>query len=660
MSDNDAAKEKAMELAEEARAVAYEHPSFTAEMFKGNFRWDLIHPFPEQDPEDKKIGDEFLAKLQEVCEKHIDPIEIDETGEYPEEALKALAEIGTFGMKISKDYGGLGFSQYNYSRALSLLGSYCQSTVTWVSAHQSIGVPQPLKLFGTEEQKKKYLPRLAAGEISAFALTEPHVGSDPAKMTVTAMPTEDGEHYIINGEKLWCTNGPKSSIIVVMAKTPSVMKHGKERTMISAFVVEMNTPGIEVSHICKFMGLRGISNGQITFKDVKVPKENIIGKEGMGLRIALSTLNIGRLGIPAASAGAGKLSIKFLQKWGNERVQWGRPIGKHQSQAKKISQVAANTFAMESIVWLTSALTDREGVDIRLEAAIAKYFCTEAAWKLGDDVTQVRGGRGYERAKSLWERGEDPMPIERALRDARIGRIFEGSSEVMHLILAREAMDPHFSRVMPLMMPKPGQKESKMQLIMNAAKFYISWYPGLYFPKAGDYNVKNLSNSGIDHLAYIERNCRKVARTIFHTMAKFGPKLEYQQILLGNFVDIGVDLFAMAAVLTYSEHLMNKMPNDKTPMDVADLFCQDARQRIEQQYRIIARNHNKLYDKVGGEVLDGKLSWLYTDIIHEFPPKYRTPPEGVPYFMDTLEEGGADMPVKEQPKKEEAPEPVAK
>ena len=216
------AKDVSMELAESARQQEWESVSFTAELFKGSFRWDLVYPFPAQPPEDKRIGDEYIEKIRPVIEKHVDPWKIDEEGEYPAAALEAMAAVGLFGMKIPKEYGGLGLSVTNYARVLGVIGSYCGSTVAYLSAHQSIGVPQPLKEFVTEEQKRKYLPRLAGGEISAFALTEPGVGSDPARMTTTATLSEDGKHYILNGDKLWCTNvsDPKTTLIAVLARTP--------------------------------------------------------------------------------------------------------------------------------------------------------------------------------------------------------------------------------------------------------------------------------------------------------------------------------------------------------------------------------------------------------------------------------------------------------
>jgi alkylation response protein AidB-like acyl-CoA dehydrogenase len=613
-----------MELAESAREEKWEFPSFTAELFRGGFRWDLMHPFPEQDPADKKIGDDLIEQVRVVFDNHLDPIEVDRTGEYPKKVLEELAKIGMFGMKIPKEYGGLGLSQTNYARLLSFMGSYCQSTVTWVSAHQSIGVPQPLKIFGTEEQKKKYLPRFAKGEISAFALTEPDVGSDPAKMEATATPSADGSYYILNGEKLWTTNGPDADIIVVLAKTPPKIKNGREIPQITCFIVEMTSPGIEIAHRCEFMGLKGLSNGLLLFNNVKVPAENIIGKPGMGLKIALTTLNTGRLGIPAAAAGTCKYYLAHCEKWVNERVQWGVPIGKHQSISKKIANMAADTFAMESIVYLACSFADKMSADIRLEAAIAKYFCTETCHRVLDDFLQVRGGRGFETAHSLYHRGDAPIAVERSLRDMRVGRIFEGSTEIMHLIMAREAMDTHFSLVMPLLNPKPGQKESKGALIMKALKFYSKWYPSVWLPSGLNANVHQLSGPNQAHLSYISKTAKKMARTLFHTMGKYQQKLEYEQLLLANFVDIGVDLFAMTSVLSHAEFLISKNHDDQTPNQLADLYCKNARERIANNFRQIKHNHNSDFGKVAKSLMEGKFRWLANrDIYADFPPAYR-------------------------------------
>jgi alkylation response protein AidB-like acyl-CoA dehydrogenase len=621
------AKDVSMQLAEDARQAEWENVSFTAEVFKGNFRWDLLHPFPAQSPEDKKIGDDYIEKIRPVVEKAIDPWKIDEEGEYPPEALDALAAAGLFGMKIPKEYGGLGFSVTNYGRVLGFLGGYCATTVAYVSAHQSIGVPQPLKEFGTEEQKRKYLPRLAKGEISAFALTEPGVGSDPARMTTTATPSADGKYYTLNGDKLWCTNvtDPKTTLIAVLARTPDkLLPNGRKLPQISCFVVETAWPGVERVRRSRFMGLRGLANGVITFTDVRVPAENLIGKPGEGLKIALATLNVGRLGIPAAAIGGGMAMVDDAKWWTSTRQQWGQPIGKHQAVAKMISGYMAQLFAMKAMVQVACAFADHKNADIRLEAAAAKYWCSETLWKMFDDYLQVRGGRGYERATSLYQRGDRPTAIEMAMRDARINRIFEGSSQVMHLIMAREALDTHFKLMMPILQPKPGQKVSKGGAAMKAAAFYATWLPKLYLPGGGGrLDAPHLDPSNRKHLAWTATTSKVLARRLFGTMAKFGPKLETEQVILGNFVDIGVDLFVMGATLSYADHLVAINPADKSPLELADLFCNEARRRIDGNFRAVKGNFNRSYGKVAGLLMEGKLDWLARGAINPIPPAYR-------------------------------------
>ena len=613
LSDNQE-KQRSLELAEESRETEWKFTSFVAELFNGDFKWDLINPFPVQDQADQKVGDLFLEKLEVCLKENLDPDQVDKTGEIPKSALKALAEIGCFGMKIPKEYGGLGLSQTNYNRAISFVGSYCASTAVLLSAHQSIGVPQPLKLFGTKEQKEKYLPRLAKGEISAFALTEVEVGSDPAQMSTEATEIEDGNFYQINGTKLWCTNGPIADILIVMARTKPKIVNGKERPQITAFIVEKNTPGFEVVHRCRFMGLNGISNGLLKFNNVKVPKENIIGALGKGLKIALVTLNTGRLTIPAASSAMNKLCLKGCREWSKARSQWGLPIGKHQAISKKLADMAANTFATESVTWLASSFADRENADIRLEAAIAKFFCTEVAWNVVDEAVQIRGGRGFESAESLRVRGEMPLPFERMMRDSRINRIIEGTSEIMRLFIAREAMDKHFRILMPLMDNKVPISE-KVKLGLKAMMHYSVWYTKQWLPIYSSTSNRHLSSANKAHLKFVAKTTKKLARSLFHAMSTYQQKLEREQLILFRFVDIGTDLFAMAACLARAEQLVAANLQDSTPQSLANHFCTNASTRIKRGFDDIKNKDAGTVRSLTDSIFNEELTWLEEGIL---------------------------------------------
>jgi alkylation response protein AidB-like acyl-CoA dehydrogenase len=602
-------KADAMEVAEESRQSTWEHPSFVGELFMGRFRDDLVSPYPVQGPEDRAVGDELLGRLQEFLEKNVDAEKIDLDQDIPAEVIKGLADLGLFGMKIPKDYGGLGLSQVNYNRAIALVASHCGSTAVWLSAHQSIGVPQPLKLFGTPEQKHEWLPKFAKGAVSAFALTEPEVGSDPAKMTTTATPSEDGNAYLINGVKLWCTNGLVADYIVVMARTPDVEVKGKQRKQITAFIVDTKTPGFKIEHRCRFMGIRAIQNGVIRFENLRVPKENILGGLGKGLKLALVTLNTGRLTLPAASGGSAKRCVAMSRRWAAKRVQWGAPIAEHDAVAQKIAEMAAATFAMESVTWYASALADRGGADIRLEAAMAKLFCSEWAWKIVDETLQIRGGRGYETEGSLRGRGEDAYPVERMLRDNRINLIIEGASEIMRLFIAREALDPHLRLAGNLVNPKAAKGLGDLaKTAVKAGLFYAAWYPARWIPRGLPFSYGDFGHLA-GHMAWVERNSNRLARQLFHLMILNGPKLERRQALLGRVVDIGVELFAVAAACSRAKHLAEKEGKPEA-VELADAYAGIARRRVRASFKALWCNEDKAQYKLAQAVVAGRYAWL--------------------------------------------------
>ncbi len=610
-------KRAALEVAEAARDSAQAATGFGSELFMGIYKPEAMLPFPVQAPDEKAIGDELVANVTEYLQKNLDPEEVDATRTIPSEVVAKLAEMGLFAMKVPKEYGGLGLSQVNYNRVMMAISSWCGSTAVLLSAHQSIGVPQPLKMFGTEAQKKKYMPQFREGKISAFALTEPDVGSDPAQMKTVATPTEDGKHYLINGEKLWCTNGPIADILVVMARTEPKVRNGKEIPQITAFIVEKGMPGFEVAHRCDFMGIRGIHNGLLKFTNVKVPVENIIWEKGKGLKLALSTLNTGRLTLPAACTGMAKQCLQIVRRWGNERVQWGAAVGKHEAGSKKLSYIASHTFAMEAVTLLSSHWADVKGKDIRIEAAMAKMFCSEVAWKIVDETMQFRGGRGYEKASSLKARGEKAFGVERMMRECRINRIIEGTTDIMQLFLAREAMDPHL-RVAADLLKKHAPINTKIRAGMQLAKFYSTWYPTQWV-NASLWNSHSEKGKLAKHFAYAEGTSHKLARTIFHYMGLYQDRLERKQVLLGQLMDIGTELFAITATCAYANRKIKENPGDLTPQYLADVFSHDARERIEELFNRISENQTHKHNKLARSVLSGEMKWLEEGIIQAEP-----------------------------------------
>ncbi len=590
---------RSIQVAEESRELDWKSKSFIQSLFMGDLDLRLIDPFPVQDAADKAIGDEVCARVDRWASEHLDGEAIDQAEEIPAHIWKGLNELGLFGIKIPKKYGGLGLSQTNYLRVLSVIATYCASTAATLSAHQSIGVPQPLKIFGTEAQKQKYLTRIARGEVSAFALTEPGVGSDPANMATHAELSPDGKHWILNGEKLWCTNGVIADLVVVMARTPSIQKNGREVKQITAFIVETDWPGFEVVHRVRLMGLRAIEIGVLRFHDVKVPVENVIGDVGQGLKIALTTLNDGRLSMPVLSAHGANEVAEFSARWAKSRVQWGKAVGAHEAGSDKLAFVTSAAYAMDTFARACAAWSDRGDVDIRMEAAAAKMYNTELYWQAADTALQLRGGRGYETASSLEARGEFAFPMERILRDARINRIVEGTTDVMHLFLAREALDRHLSMAGGLF--KKGGLGSKLGTIAKCAAFYPVWYLKLLFGglfrSYGRYDARlGAALRGID------ASTRRLARALFHRMVLMGPKLEMRQLTLNRLVDIGVELGVMALVASRAQRELEA--GDQSGLSRALYWLEARKLVVEDLFGALSRNVDSAARALATEMMD--------------------------------------------------------
>jgi alkylation response protein AidB-like acyl-CoA dehydrogenase len=612
MAQTNPSYEESKQVAEDSRDTEWKQPSFGRGMYLGDFQLDLIHPQPKADAERVAEGEEFLKRLRAFLTERVDPQEIEDTAKIPDDVLKGLKDLGALGMKIPNEYGGLGLTQVYYNRALSMAGTWHSSIATLLSAHQSIGLPEPLKTFGSEEQKQEWLPKVAKDHVSAFLLTEPDVGSDPARMGATAVPSEDGSTYTINGTKLWATNGVIADVVVVMAVVP---KTDDSKGGITAFICPTDLDGIKVEHRNEFMGLRGIENSVTTFTDVEIPAENIIAGVGKGLKIALNTLNTGRLSLPAICVGASKYALKIAREWSAERKQWGQPIGKHDPIAQHLAFIAGTAFGLEAMVDVSSRLADEKARDFRIEAAIAKLYGSEMAWKVIDTMVQVRGGRGFETAKSLAARGEKPVPAEQMLRDMRINRTFEGATEIMHLMIAREAVDKHLELAGDILLGDGGLGE-KAKLAANAGKFYAKWFPSLM---TGD----GQKPSGFDefgalakHLRYAERHSRKLARSTFYAMGRYQAKLEQKGALLGRVVDIGAELYAISAACVYANTLATEDPQNKDAVyELADLFCNQARRRADQLFHDLWANDDDAQYDVAQHILEGTHTWFESDVL---------------------------------------------
>jgi alkylation response protein AidB-like acyl-CoA dehydrogenase len=605
MSKMSEGQRAALQVTEAARE-SHDELSFVAHLFMGRFRPEKLYPLTGVDAAEATRAGKFLGELGAFLRAHVDADLIDRTGEISDEVMIGLAGLGAYGIKVPREYGGLGFSQTTYCRACTLISSHCMNTFAHLSVHQSVGVSQPLMLFGSEEQKKKFLPRVAGGELSAFALTERGVGSDPARLTTTAEP--DGDDFVLNGEKLWCSNGTRAGLLIVAAKTPSKIVDGKPRTQITTFVVDAKTPGIAVVHRSQFMGLHALYNGVIRFTNVRVPRANIVGGEGRGLKVALSTLTAGRLSIPASSLGMAKRSLAIARAWSGERVQWGVPIGQHAAIAEKIRRIAAHAFALEAMLLVTSRIVDRDKKsDVRLEAAMCKLWGTEKAWMCLDDVMQIRGGRGYENVESLKARGERPDPVERFMRDNRVATIFEGSSEIMRLFIMREALDPHL-KIAGVALNSERPWRERLRSAAKSAGFYFGWYPAQWLPigrAPADMHPRLAA-----HFSLVAALGRKMARTLFHQMVKFGPKLEKRQVLLGRIADIGSDLFAIAASCVYAQRLLNEGEVPAKVLDVVDDFAAQAHARITQNFHGVRHNTDDHGYQLAQQIVAGDYAWL--------------------------------------------------
>ena len=601
-------------VAETARDKA-SYTGFLAALFEAEVRWELFTSIdiPQASPPALDFFERFKRTLLTL-----DPERIDREGELPEPVLKTLADLGAFGIKIPKQFGGQEFTQYEYQQLATLCGSVDASLTVLLSAAQSIGVPEPLRLFGTAEQKAKYLPRLARGEISGFALTERHVGCDISKVeTYAVRVTENGKTvaYRLTGQKFFITNSAKrdgeflSTMLVVIARIvdrPEEVQDPQVQKRYGAFIVETQWPGCSVTRL-HFEGVRGIYNGAPAFDQVYVPAENLLGSEEDGLRIALATLTVGRLTLPAACLGGLKQCLSVMRWWGRTRVQWNKPIGEHNLIGEKLCRAAAYTLALEAVMAFCGAWADKKG-DLRLESAASKILGSEWYWYVVNDLFQVRGGRGFMTAESQRNSGEIGIPVMRMMCDARINLVWEGTSEILRIWMAREGLAPYIEHALALLTGTPSQR--------LVAPLY---YGRMALRSASPFSFL-LHNSGIFGKEYarwvrcIESSTRRLTRVILGMTIRHRQSLHHKQLLLQDIVDDSLALFPMAATIWYaSRPEMKAKPGIRT---LVDYFCQDMMDRLNPEAKSINR-HKKddgVY-RLSKAIMNGEYEWLEAGIV---------------------------------------------
>ncbi|WP_052852085.1 acyl-CoA dehydrogenase family protein [Streptomyces avicenniae] len=595
----------------DGRAAGFAH-----HLFLGRLRMDLIHPGPTPDPATAREADAFLARLADFCRTSLDGPAIERDAHVPDETLRGLAALGAFGMRIDPAYGGLGLGHVPYHRALALVASASPAVAALLAAHQSTGVTVPLALHGTDEQRRAFLPRCARGAISAFLLAEPDAGSDPSRLAATATP--DGDGYLLDGVKLWTTGGAVAELLLVLARVPDAG--------VTAFVVEADAPGVTVEHRSAFMGLRGTENGLVRLHAVRVPAAHRVGAEGEGPRIAAATLAAGRTALPAMCAGAGKWCLRIAREWSGARVQWGGPIAGHEAVGARIAFIAATAFALDAVVELTGGLADAPAPapGLGVESALAKLYAGEMAWRVADDLVQIRGGRGYETAASLTARGERGVPAEQFLRDLGVSRVHEGSADILHLLIAREAIGAHLDITGDLVAPDASLTR-KRRAGLAAGRFYARWLPTLavgrgHLPLAyGDFHISGYPDLAA-HLRWAERSARRLARATFYGVSRWPGRLEARQGFLARVVDIGAELFAVAAACAHAERLRAAGDHGRTAYELADAFCHQARLRAEHDFRALWHNADKADVTLAARVMDERYLWLEDGVLDPSTP----------------------------------------
>lgn len=630
---------KGLERIEEARE-RLAGQSFMAGLFVGtpDFSLLLVH---EESSEQKSAWEEFRPRLETFLTAHVDPDEIERTAKIPNSVFKGLFALGAFGMKIPTQYGGLGFSYTNYGRALMLIASWSNSLALTVAVPQSIGIGMPILLFGNEEQKRAYLPIVAREAISAFALTEPITGSDAANIRTEAVLDLDGAAFVVNGEKLWCTNGSIARFVTLIARVPArrLMDNGRpvwipvpggkdaDDLVHTAFILDMDAPGVRIRQRCQFEGCRGIENAHMTFTDVRIPAANVIGEIGRGLKYALTILNVGRaISIPAICLGMAKQAWQPTIDRANQRITFQKPLSERQTQRMRVGHMAADLFAMEAIASTVWRMADQHDHDVRIEAALAKICCSERTIQFLKDAQTIFGGMGYETAESKKVRGEPAFGIEQLVRDAEMYRIGEGATDILRPFVAREGLNTHLERTRNYLDERMTGVR-RLRELQRLVRFYLPWYVKQWMsrrlPSGSVFQDPRVRSK----LVFVERTSRRFARAMFYAMLFHRHALQDDQGRQNRIEIVGEDLLVIAATALYAEW-QERTAGHAEVWDLAEEVFREAAQRIARNIRELIRNRDTEVAVAGEKALGGTYPSLSGGIIRRDLRDYMPSQEG--------------------------------
>lgn len=517
--------------------------SFMRRLCMGEIAEDLILPFPEIKQSEREMLEQVTSSLGSLFDSHAkDFRKWDRAGEFPPEYLEELRQFGLFSFVIPEEHGGMGFGSAAYSRALQEVSKYDASTAVTIGAHSSIGM-RGLLLFGNDEQKARYYAKLATGEmIAAFCLTEPGSGSDAASIKTNAV--KEGDEWVLNGEKIWITNGGIADFFTVFAKTGQV----DERRQLSAFIVTRDMPGVSTGPHEDKMGIRASSTTTVTLENVRVPAANLLGEEGKGFKVAMNILNSGRTGLGGGSVGGMKRLIALATTQANGRVQFGKKISEFGLVKKKVGEMVIDCYAAEAVVSMVAGLVDAGHHDYQIEAAISKVFASEALWRTADEALQIAAGNGY-----MCE-----FPYEAAMRDSRINRIFEGTNDILRLFIALSAMDDvgqNLKEISESVKDVFNDPIKGFGVLRDYAVRRATLAAGL---KREKFHFTKLPEVLKAEQEVFEQCARELAAATDKVLRKHGKRIIEKQFATARLADIMINLFVLACVLSRVANAVEK------------------------------------------------------------------------------------------------------